>query len=671
MSPTAPEQHQTTAATPSSLAAAPQPIADDTIDLRVYVAVLMRWWKEIVLIGLLFGVVAGGGYWLLDLSRENFYESSADVAILRTVSEVTLDERFITTAETPAAAAAATRRNALIALAKSPAIALDVIEELGDQLPEELRNPATLITRINVAMATVNGRSGDSDLIRIFATTRYPDLSAAIATSWAQAYVRNVNQIYGQVPDELFASIAVEQETSRVNYEAAQRALEEHIAQSRVDELTRAISDQESFINTLRGARSSLLSQLVSSAVAARGSVATAIGDAQAQNLSAPIVAEQEGKRNLVESYVDTVYQGQASIIQQQGERDRKLLQAYYSRWVQITSALGEAQALREQTGALVDSESAGSGSSALVLSLLKLQAFSNALDTAATQDMALDTPSTISLNTAAAEQQSAAAPGLVQSSQPVQVQVGATPLQIQLAANTEMTNAEIVGELDALIAALSERRETLQGEIDRLSAAILTGESIQVNSTSPVDSALAQSIPLLVESILSSSIITSTSSALEAASAWEIGDLAALYNTADLQALAIASDDDDALSETLSAGESTLRALKADLEAERTTQTELTLARDLAQDAYRAANSKKTELTLARAGAGSELRFAAPAIPPAFPVSGTSPVLVAAAATFAGFVMGIVYAFVADAMGQPPFLSRRRSPRKSNLAPA
>lgn len=94
------------------------------------------------------------------------------------------------------------------------------------------------------------------------------------------------------------------------------------------------------------------------------------------------------------------------------------------------------------------------------MLSLLKLQAFSNALDTATTQDMALDTPSTISLNTAAAEQQSAAAPGLVQSSQPVQVQVGATPLQIQLAANTEMTNAEIVGELDALIAALSERRD-------------------------------------------------------------------------------------------------------------------------------------------------------------------------------------------------------------------
>jgi len=677
MSLSTPEQSTSAQSTPPATASstyppASQPAVDDTIDLRVYIDVLIRWWKEIALIGILFGLIAGGGYLLLNLSRENVYAASADVAILRTISEVTLDERFVTTAESPTATANVSRRNALIALAESPAIAIDVINELGDQLPEEMRNPSSLEQHVEVAMATANGRSGDSDLIRIVARTNDPELSAAIATSWAQAYVRNVNQIYGQVPDELFTSIAVEQETSRVNYEAAQRALEQYIARSRVDELARAIADKEATINVLRGGRNSLFSQLVSSAVASRSEVAKAIGDAQAQNLSAPIVAEQEEKRNLVESYLETIYQGQASIIQQQGARDRKLLQEYYTRWVQVTSALGEVEALREQTGALVDSESAGSGSSALVLALLKLQAFSSALDTAGTQEMALDTPSTVSLNTAAAEQQSAAAPGLVQSSQPVQVQVGATPLQIQLAADTEMTNAEIVGELDALIVALTERRASLQSEIETLSAAILSGESIQVNGASPAESALAQSIPSLVDAILSSSILTSTVPAQDAASVWQIGDLSAIYNTADLQALAMASGSGDVLGETLATAETELRALKAELEAERTTQTELTLARDLAQDAYRAANSKKTELTLARAGAGSELRFAAPAVAPLRPVSGLSPVLVTAAATFTGFVMGVIYAFIADAMGQQPFLSRRRtSRRRSNPAPA
>lgn len=651
-----------------------QPTTDDVIDLRVYLDVLVRWWREIFLIGLLFGLIAGGIYLLLLLAGEDVYESAADVAILRTVSEVTLDERFVTSAENPVATTAVARRNALIALAENPALANVVIAELGDALPEDLQNPAMLAAHVGAEMGTPSGRTGDSDLIRITASTTDPALSAQIATSWAQAFVRTVNQVYGQVPDELFTSISREQDTSRVNYESAQRAYEEFLARSRVDEIARTISDKEVTINTLRRGRNDLLSGLVNSAVHARTSIADAIGDAQAQNLASPIVAEQEGKRDLVKAYIDTVYQGQQSVISQQGQRDRQLLQDYYTRWVQVNRALGDAQALRDQTQAISDSsdnEVAGSGSSALVLSLLKLQAFSAALDAPITQDLALETPSDVTVNTTTAEAQAAAAPGLVQSSQPVQVQVGSTPLQIQLSDATTMTNAEIVIELDTLVDTLTQRRDSLQSEIEALSTTILDGSSIQTAAMSPTEGTLARSVPSLVASILGSSIITTTTSALNAASTWEIGELAALYNTADLQGLAIAGASNDQLATAIADAEAQVRAMKAELEAERTTQNELTLARDLAQDAYRAANSKKTELTLARAGAGGELRFAAPAVASLTPVSSASPLLVAVAATMAGLVFGVIYAFVADAMGKRPFLSRRRHTGTSTLAPA
>lgn len=678
MSSTAPEplSQPTVATTPpapvaSAHTAPVQP--DDVIDLRVYFNVLLRWWKEIILIGILCGVVAGAGWYILNATRTTTYTAAAEVAITRTISEVTLDERFVTSTDAPNTSASVARRNALIGLAGNPALAQAVIDDLGAALPQDLRQPAELASIISASMASVPGRTGDIDLIRIVATTDDPMLSSLIATTWAQAYVRNVNQTYGQVPDELFASMSREQENGRVAYEAAQAALEDFLTRSRVDELSRLVSDRETVITTLRRSRNDLLNGLAANAVDARTQVAEAIGDAQAQNLAAPIVAEQEGKRDLVEAWVDTIYQGQSAIVTQQGARDRALLNGHYTRWLQASLAIAEAQALRSQTQALIDAgadDAGGSGSNALVLALLKLQAFTTALDSTSTQDLSLDSPSDVNINAAASDATAAAAPGLLSSSQPVQVQVGATPLQIQLSDTTEMSNAQILAELNALIISLEEKRDAAQNAIDTHGAAILDGSSIQITDPEQIaTNAVAMALPGMVDTILGRSIITGTTSALDAVASWEVGNFASLYNTAELQALALTGTDDTDLARVLANAESDVRAIKAELEAERTTQNELTTARDLAQDAYRAANSKMTELALQRAAGGSEVRFAAPAIEPNKPNGSLSPIVVAMGATFAGLVLGMIMAFVADAMGKQPFLSRRRQP--ATLAPA
>jgi len=75
------------------------------------------------------------------------YKAWADVAIVRTVSELTLDPRFTTTSDTDVryiASNATAFRNALLGLAQGPAIAEQVVAQLGDLLNPTKRIPAVL-----------------------------------------------------------------------------------------------------------------------------------------------------------------------------------------------------------------------------------------------------------------------------------------------------------------------------------------------------------------------------------------------------------------------------------------------------------------------------------------------------------------------------------------------
>jgi uncharacterized protein involved in exopolysaccharide biosynthesis len=159
---------------------------DDVIDLRRYISAIGRWWREILLIALLLGLLAAAAVWLLSATSTPSYSAYADVAIVRTVSDVTFDERFTTQPEALNTANISARRNALLALAVSPALAAQVVEEMAAVLPEDRNNASALARHVTAAMAA-NGGRGDSDLIRITATSADPERAARIATTWARA----------------------------------------------------------------------------------------------------------------------------------------------------------------------------------------------------------------------------------------------------------------------------------------------------------------------------------------------------------------------------------------------------------------------------------------------------------------------------------------------------
>lgn len=226
-------------------------VAEDEIDLRQYLDILIRWWREIMLITVVIVALTAIAIITLRSVLPPQYEASADVAIVRTVSDVNFDERFRTNAEELGLDTASlnARRSALLGLVATGAIAQEVINELGDTLSEDEQNPANLLDMVEADLASVNSISSASDLIRIKITADNSEKAAALANAWARIYVRTVNTIYGQVPDEVLTSIETELATAEKRYLTSQADLETFIATNRIDELTSLVTVLQQNIN--------------------------------------------------------------------------------------------------------------------------------------------------------------------------------------------------------------------------------------------------------------------------------------------------------------------------------------------------------------------------------------------------------------------------------------
>jgi capsular polysaccharide biosynthesis protein len=527
--------------------------AEDGSNWRHSIVVLASWWKEIAAItagvALLAGLVAAS----LNGLSEPTYKAWVDVAIVRTVSQLNFDQRFTTTSDTDIryiAMNASAWRNALVGLASGPAIAEQVVAQIGDTLDAKHRIPANLAEAVDAVRIGGGASLGDSDLIRITATADTPERAVRIATAWAEAYVNKVNQIYGQAPDELLTSMGAEQARASADYQKTQAALEAFIAGNRTDELSRQVAEKQGVIDQV---------------VKARANVAAAYLDAETQARS-----------------------------------------ARFDRWLQVTRALAQARTLRNQVAA---GGSASTGSGALIADLLKLQALTQVLDKPTSSAQAAQSTST----------------GSTQSTSPgtVQVQVGGTPLQIQLDANATLSREELLADIDALVQAL----EPLRAELERQIVA-------------PDQDSLEAGMSIYLG---------------EAKTGTEPGSASSLPTTTEGGGLGL-------LDSTVRRLEEEMRGLRAALETETARYTQLTQARDLAWETLKTVSSKVAELNLARAAAGSEVRIASPAVQPPQPESRVGVAKAVLYGGVAGLLIGVLVALGANSFGISPFFSGRRA---------
>lgn len=642
--------------------------ANDEIDLRKYIDVLIKRWREIVFFTLLVIAASVLGVLAYRLLQTPVYEARASVAIVRTQTEVNFDERFTTSSGAPGAGDVNSRRSALLGLVYSGSIAERVVADLHEQLNERQRDPAYLLRQINAELATPNNRTGQSDLILISARAESPLVAAAIANAWAQHYVQEVNRIYGQVPDEIIASLQKELNQAQENYAQAQRALEQFLAESPLNALRREMEETQQAIATLQNVNATALSSYADEILSSYRRIITAYLDAQTEAQLLGFQREQEGRRQLLDAYMLAYNSALVDAFDTQRQRDARLLRLYHDQWLQMTAALSTARLL--QAGLQAGGEGAVT-STAAALQLLKTQLASSTIsDIPSLQlnnpDLAVKSttpfvervPLTTSVGALVVQGVQTLQPGAASettSRQPT--------LQFALTSPSEVTLAALTADLNGTIEALEQQLAQLEADIDALTQALASGErfnglEVQMPEESELVNAIRARYPTLFERGPFSELGETASRDARLASEGR-AQAEELLKLAGAETAALTVQADAPMQESIALLESRLQKLQAQVEAEQAAYRRFTQQRDLAWDALKALSTKQAELRLERAAANTEVRMGTPAIAPDEPVQIASAPISIALAAVVGFMLAIFLAFLFEYLGRPPLFVR------------
>lgn len=293
------------------------------VDLGQYVQVIIDWYKEILLLAIVAGAMAGVAISWKESKAVKKYTAVSTVAIARVKTDVTFDERFRTLSAEDAdvdLTNPGSRRAALVGLVSNGLVAMAVIDELADMLSDSEKLPANLLTAVDAHIIEGLTARTEGDLIRIEVTANLPVKAAAIANSWAKHYVVQVNNLYGKVPTELLDSIDAEVISSQSTYESTQRSLEEFVATNQMGKLKRLINEKLSLIESLQSAKQIAIDTLVEEELNSRRQVISAYMKALSSNRLFGFNREQEAKREILDALFDTEVQTRLEAL----KRDRE-----------------------------------------------------------------------------------------------------------------------------------------------------------------------------------------------------------------------------------------------------------------------------------------------------------------------------------------------------------
>lgn len=274
-----------------------RPDNSDEIDLRRYFLVLLKWWREILVISILAGAITGAALIWINSTKTPTYKASADILIARLLSNIELDDRVSTTSST-SQMDANSWRTSLLQLAKSSVVANAVYEELKDELPSTLQTPASLIDVIESTSPQSADERYASNIIRISATTSDPELSAKIANSWTTHLVAHINGLYGEVPEATIDSVSTERETALQEYQAAQAAYQDFVASNHISGLDRQILEKTTLRDEIMLSYNRMLTTTVSTEYDARLKLYTALTNAPVDYATALVASQSAGTVN-------------------------------------------------------------------------------------------------------------------------------------------------------------------------------------------------------------------------------------------------------------------------------------------------------------------------------------------------------------------------------------
>lgn len=617
---------------------------DDEIDLRKYIDILIKRWREIAFFAIAVVIVTAAGVIVLRFVQAPVYQAEASVAIVRTQTEVNFDDRFTTSSGQAGPSDANSRRNALLGLVYSGSIAEQVVEDLYDQLDAQDRNPTTLLERIDARIGVEGGRTSQSDLIIISARADTPATAAAIANAWTKRYILEVNRIYGQVPDEVITSVQAELDQAQQTYEEAQRELEQFLTTSPLNALQREVQETQQVIAALQSANSSALSSYIDEILRSYRRVVGAYLDAETEAQIIGFQREQDGQRQLLDAYMVAYNNATIDAFDMQRQRENRLLRLYYDQWLRSAATLSAARIL--QSGLVAGGEDAVA-STAAALQLLKLQMVSS---------FSGDIPS-LQLNN----------PDLSAANLPITATEGVSPraplFQVVLTPPNDIALESLRADLNGFIEGIERQMAAIEGEIAAINDARLSGEHYDnLNQTVPDESALADAIrrqfPALFQRGLFSDIADAAGAESTLARDGQ-AQAAELLKLAGAQTLLRSSEPDAPMAESIASLEAQLQLLQSQLEAENAANQRFVQRRNLAWESFSALSTKQAELRLERAAANSEVRMGTAAIPPSKPIESASVSTSLLLASVVGLLLAVFIAFLLEYMGRPPLFVR------------
>jgi succinoglycan biosynthesis transport protein ExoP len=208
---------------------------EEEIDLRVYILVLLKYWKWILGLTIAATVVALVVSFLLPPT----YEATALVAIKAPLYVMNFDPRFQVPNQLPQPA-----YEAYLDLAEGD----EVLEALFSRLnprPAEIKTLRDLREMVKARAGT------DPSVVRLTVRARDPQEAARIANLWAEIFVTHANRIYGASDEEL-QQLEGQLAQAQAALEAAEQALIEFqarnqasILEARLDSLK---SDQAHYL---------------------------------------------------------------------------------------------------------------------------------------------------------------------------------------------------------------------------------------------------------------------------------------------------------------------------------------------------------------------------------------------------------------------------------------
>ena len=242
----------------------PHDVEDEYFSITNLILVLLAWWREVALGTILMAVVGG----VIGLGKDVLspsYEAVANVAILSTNTNVAIGNSFQTNSATPGSSrdAAVAHRAALVGMVHDGKIAQVVVEQLAGVLDEKEMIVDNLLEAVKaelVVMGPMTDRNS-SDLIRITAEADSEEKALAVVEIWSEEYERIVNNLFEQVPQELFDSISVELKQVQKLYADAQLKLEGFSEESNIERLKHMIETKRSLADIWMEAQLTKVSQ--------------------------------------------------------------------------------------------------------------------------------------------------------------------------------------------------------------------------------------------------------------------------------------------------------------------------------------------------------------------------------------------------------------------------